>query len=357
MRTIMKNLGKAGTGTGTGAGSENGKGGVKAILWAAMVMMAMVFSGCGGGSGEGESGRSGGEDRIRVVATTGMIRDIVEQVAGEHAQVAGLIGTGVDPHLYKPTVTDVKKLQSADMVFYNGLKLEGKMGDILDKIRESGKPVVAISESLKERANYLIDEGEGHADPHIWMDVKGWMEAVRAVNQALADFAPQHKSDFQSATDAYLTQLVQLDAYCKKALATIPENQRILVTAHDAFNYLARAYGLKVRGIQGLSTESEAGVREIEELVNLLVEAKIPSVFVESSVSDKNVKALIEGAGARGWKVSIGGELFSDAMGTQGTYTGTYIGMIDHNITTITRALGGQAPELGINGKLVAESH
>ena len=289
---------------------------------------------------------------IKVVATTGMIKDLVENIGGDHVSVVGLIGSGVDPHLYKPTISDVKKLQQAEFIFYNGLKLEGKMGDILEKIKSDGRRTYAVCENLTELEKYLIDEGEGHVDPHVWMDVNGWMAAADVVARALADHYPDLKNDFVASSKIYKTELEALNAYCRVSLSSIPESQRILVTAHDAFNYMARAYGLSVRGIQGISTESEAGVREIEDLVDFLVESKIPAVFVESSVSDKNVKALIEGAEAKKWQVEIGGELFSDAMGIEGTYRGTYIGMIDHNITSITRSLGGEAPESGLNGKL-----
>lgn len=306
------------------------------------------------GSQEGQTRSRGG--RIRIVATTGMIKDLVVTIGGDLVNVDGLIGSGVDPHLYKPTVSDVKKLQKAEIIFYNGLKLEGKMGDVLEKVKKGGRPVVAISESLKNLEGYLIDESEGHEDPHIWMDVNGWIAALDVVVETLGNYKPEAKQDFEQSGVQYKAELEALDSYCKDALNSIPQSQRILVTAHDAFNYMARAYGISVRGIQGISTESEAGVREIEELVDFIVDSKIPAVFVESSVSDKNVRALIEGAQARKWEVKIGGQLFSDAMGLEGTYKGTYIGMIDHNVTTIARSLGGQAPEFGLNGKLKEKS-
>jgi manganese/zinc/iron transport system substrate-binding protein len=180
------------------------------------------------------------------------------------------------------------------------------------------------------------------------------MRAVGVVGEALAGFDPEHADGYRERAAAYTTRLEALDAYARQVLGSIPEGQRVLVTAHDAFNYMARAYGLEVRGVQGISTESEAGVKDIEDLVGFLVERRIPAVFVETSVSDKNVRALVEGARARGHQVVVGGQLFSDAMGTAGTYEGTYIGMIDHNVTTITRALGGEAPEHGFQGKLAS---
>lgn len=287
-----------------------------------------------------------------VAATVGMIADIVSVVAGDNAEVVGIIGAGVDPHLYKPTSTDVKVLQSSDVIFYNGLMLEGKMGDILVRLARADKPVYAVTEEILNDSDYILTDEENHQDPHVWMDVQGWIKAVNAVAAALSDYDDANASDYRENASNYIAELEALDGYAKEKIASIPESQRVLVTAHDAFGYMARAYGLEVLGIQGLSTESEAGVKDIEDLVNYLVENSIPAVFVETSVSDKNIKALIEGAGAKGHDVVIGGELFSDAMGAAGTYEGTYLGMIDHNVTTITRALGGEAPEGGISGKL-----
>lgn len=286
------------------------------------------------------------------VATVGMIADIVREIAGDRATVKGIIGEGVDPHLYKPTSTDVKALQAADIIFYNGLMLEGKMSDVLVRLAGSGKKVFAVTEAILDDPDYLISDGAEHYDPHVWMDVKGWKKAVTAVERALSEHDPANAAFYQQNAAAYQTRLTALDDYARASIATIPKPQRVLVTAHDAFSYLSRAYAIEVRGVQGMSTESEAGVKDIETLVSFLVSKKIPAVFVESSVSDKNVRALLEGAAARGHRVIIGGQLYSDAMGPAGTYEGTYLGMIDHNITTITRALGGTAPERGFQEKL-----
>jgi manganese/zinc/iron transport system substrate-binding protein len=230
------------------------------------------------------------------------------------------------------------------------------MGDVLVKVAAGGKPVHAVTEKLLETGDYVLTDEAEHYDPHVWMDVAGWMKAVEVVTQALVDFDPKGAATFQSNSQAYLGQLEKLDAYARDAITSIPESRRVLVTAHDAFNYLGRAYGLEVRGIQRLSTESEAGVQDIENLVAFLVDHEIPAVFVETSVSDKNVRALIEGARAKGHELTIGGELFSDAMGKPGTYEGTYIGMIDHNVTTIAQALGGTVPQKGMQGKLHHEN-
>lgn len=287
-----------------------------------------------------------------VATTVGMITDIVRNVAGEHATVEGIIGQGIDPHLYLPSTPDVKSLRRADLVFYNGLMLEGKMGDLLDKVAASGKPVHAVTANLESSGDYVMTDNFNHHDPHVWMDVAGWIKAVEVVKTSLADYDKAHQEDYEKNAAAYVEQLRKVDDYARKSIASIPDGQRVLVTAHDAFGYMSRAYGIEVRGIQGISTESNAGLRDIEELVEFLVQRRIPSVFVESSVPRKNIMALVEGARAKGHEVTVGGELFSDAMGKAGTYEGTYEGMIDHNVTIITRALGGVAPARGLNGKL-----
>ena len=291
-----------------------------------------------------------GKYPIRVGATVGMVADIVREVAGDKAEVTNIIGSGVDQHVYSPTRGDVTVLLKSDIVFYSGLLLEGQMTDILGKISRK-RPVYAVTELLSE--DYLLrDPQTGHHDPHVWMDVKGWSKAVEVVSSKLVEFDPSGDDDYRKNADAYQSRLERLDVYAHTAINSIPENQRVLLTAHDAFNYMGRAYGIEVKGIQGISTESEAGLKDINRLVDLLVNRNIPAVFVETSVSDKNVKALIEGAAARNHQVSIGGSLFSDAMGPSGTYEGTYEGMIDHNITVIAKALGGKVSAKGMQDKL-----
>ena len=331
----------------------------KILRWAIGLFLSVFTSlvtSCGGPNEESPENSAGKSLKkpYTIVCTIGMITDIVRNVAGDLATVEGIIGEGVDPHLYKPTRSDVVKLSSADVVFYNGLLLEGKMTDVLVRVASSGKTVKAVTEAVLEDSNYLLekDDDSGHTDPHVWMDVQGWIKAVKVVATTLSVFDPENSTTYFSNADEYITTLQALDAYAIESIASIPESQRVLVTAHDAFNYLGRATNLTVRGIQGISTESEAGVRDLEELINFIVEKKIPAIFVETSVSDKNVRALVEGAIARGHPLRIGGTLFSDAMGQPGTYEGTYIGMIDHNVTTITRALGGSATEGGMQGKL-----
>ncbi|MEW6197674.1 MAG: zinc ABC transporter substrate-binding protein [Planctomycetota bacterium] len=289
-----------------------------------------------------------------IVCTTGMVADIVRQVAGAHATVTGLIGSGVDPHLYVPTRQDISALQRAPVVFYSGLMLEGKMTGALEKLAGGGKLVRPVTAGLE--AGYLLESerAAGHPDPHVWMDVRAWSRAVDTVARTLAEYDPLNAATYETNARKYQQDLEELDAYVRQVLGSVPEPQRILVTAHDAFRYFGRAYGLRVQGIQGISTESEAGLEDINRLVDLIVRQDVRAVFVETSVADKSVRALIEGAAARGKTVQVGGRLFSDAMGPPGAYEGTYIGMIDHNATTIARALGGQAPEGGWRGRLGA---
>jgi len=291
----------------------------------------------------------------QVVTTCGMVTDIARNVAGEHANVSGLMGEGVDPHLYKPTRGDVAEIVDADIIFYSGLMLEGRMTDTFFKAARKGKPVYAVTELIDE--SFLLEpkEFKGHWDPHVWMDVAAWSNCVDAVRVALSEFDPENAEDYQRNCDMFREQLVALDDYVRTVIASIPESKRVLITAHDAFNYFGRAYDIQVIGIQGISTESEAGLDDINRIVDFIAENRIPAVFVESSVPEKNVRALVEGAGSRGQEIKVGGTLFSDAMGATGTYEGTYLGMLDHNATIIARALGGDAPVGGMRGKLAKE--
>jgi manganese/zinc/iron transport system substrate-binding protein len=288
----------------------------------------------------------------RVVATVGMVADIVRNVAGERAKVESLMGEGVDPHLYKPTRSDVAALQGADVVFYSGLLLEGKMADTLVRVARGGKPVHAVTEALDE--SYLLSPPgfQGHHDPHVWMDVSAWAKAVSVVAEALSVYDDEGKELYAANAERYAAELMKLHEYVRGIVSSIPREQRVLITAHDAFNYFGRAYDIEVLGIQGISTESEAGLEDINRLVDLIVKRGIRAVFVETSVADKNVRALVEGARSRGQEITIGGTLFSDAMGAAGTYEGTYMGMLDHNATVIASALGGEAPARGMQNRL-----
>ena len=314
-----------------------------------VVWMMGLLVGCAPGPSDEEQALT---YPYRVVTTVGMINDLVREIGGERVEAVGLIGEGVDPHLYNPTRSDVAALMQADIIFYNGLQLEGKMTDVLIRVGRAGKPVYAVTDLIDPAYLMEHDELEGYSDPHVWMDVSAWMKALDVVAEALSEFDPAHAEEYRERAASYSAELSALHEYARQVIATIPERNRILITAHDAFNYFGRAYDMEVRGIQGLSTESEAGLLDINRLVDLIVDREIGAVFIETSVAEKNVHALIEGARSRGQSVRIGGTLFSDAMGPSGTYEGTYIGMIDHNVTTIARALGGHAPEQGLHGRL-----
>jgi len=292
---------------------------------------------------------------IKVVATTGMIADAARQVGGDLVEVKALMGPGVDPHAYRQTRTDIVAMTRADLVLRHGLYLEAQMEDFLRDLARK-RNVVAVAEALPKTMLLAHDDYADKFDPHVWMSPELWSHVVVAVRDALIAVRPEAKTTFEANAAAHLKDLAELANYTTKVLSSVPAESRVLLTAHDAFNYFGAAYIFEVLGIQGISTESEAGLSHIAELVDMLVGRKIGAVFVESSVSDRNIRALVEGASAKGHTVTIGGELFSDAMGEEGTYEGTYLGMIDHNATTITRALGGEAPERGLRGKLSARS-
>jgi manganese/zinc/iron transport system substrate-binding protein len=291
------------------------------------------------------------DERLKVLATVGMVADVVREISGDHVQVVQLMGSGVDPHLYKATRDDVRRIITADVIFTSGLMLEGRLQDVFDKISKR-RPVFAMTGGIPSDRLLSADDADGHPDPHVWMDVAQWAACLDVLTDGLSQLVPSAAGTFRANADSYRLRLMQLHEYGVKCMASIPADQRILVTSHDAFHYFGRAYGLEVVGVQGLSTESEAGLQRINELVDMLVDRRIAAVFVESSVPQKNIFALIDGANSRGHNVRIGGELYSDAMGSPGTYEGTYVGMLDFNITTVTRALGGTAPERGLFGKL-----
>ena len=290
-------------------------------------------------------------ERLDVVATTGMIADAAREVGGELVEVRALMGPGVDPHSYRQTRSDIVAMARADLVLWHGLYLEAQLEEFLLDLEEE-RPVVAVAESLPRNLLISHDDYADKHDPHVWMNPNLWSRVVLNVRDALIEVHPEGEAAFRANAEAHLAELADLARYTTEVLASVPAESRVLVTAHDAFNYFGSAYGFEVVGIQGISTESEAGLRRIAELVDMLVERDIRAVFVESSVSDRNVRALVEGAGARGHEVVIGGELYSDAMGAPGTYEGTYLGMIDHNATVIASALGGEAPERGMQGLL-----
>lgn len=290
---------------------------------------------------------------LNVVATTGMIADAARVIGGDSLELTALMGPGVDPHSYRQTRSDIVALSRADLVLYNGLYLEAQIEDFLMRLKAQ-KPVIPVAEAIPADMLLRHPDYEGRADPHIWMVPELWRHAVEATRDALSAARPDETQILAARAQTYLDDIAQMQAYAQLTLSSVPEPARVLVTAHDAFGYFGRAYGFEVLGIQGISTESEAGLQRIGTLVDTLVARKIKAVFVESSVSDRNIRALVEGAAAQGHEVVIGGELFSDAMGAPETYEGSYIGMIDHNVTVIARALGGDASPGGMSGRLSA---
>lgn len=275
---------------------------------------------------------------LRITATTGMIEDAVRNVAGEHADVIALMGPGVDPHLYKATQGDLAKLSNADVVFYNGLHLEGKMVDVLEKLARR-KPVVAVSDGIDPGRLRSPPEFKGNHDPHIWFDVKLWSGAVRRIATELKKVDTTHAAAYDRNAEAFIKRLDSLDGWVREQIAIVPREQRVLVTAHDAFGYFGRAYDIEVRGLQGISTVSEFGLADVAALVNEIVARKIKAVFVESSVPKRSIEAVVAGVQSKGHEVRIGGQLYSDAMGDAGTPQGTYIGMVSANVNTIVGAL------------------
>jgi len=294
-------------------------------------------------------------EALRVVATTGMIADAARQVGGSHVEVRALMGPGVDPHAYRQTRTDIVAMTRAELVLRHGLYLEAQMEDFFEDLQDH-VPVAAVAEVIPLDRLLAHPTYADKLDPHVWMDPAMWTDVVVAVRDALAGLRPELAEEFAVNAAAHLEEVAELETYARTVLATVPADHRVLLTAHDAFAYFGRAYGFEVVGIQGISTESEAGLARVADLVDVLVDRGIGAVFIETSVSDRNIRALIEGAQSVGHPVRIGGELYSDAMGPEGTYEGSYIGMIDHNVTVIAQALGGVAPERGMSNSLRAGS-
>lgn len=302
----------------------------------ALFLTAVVLTACGI-STSGDSQHE--DDRLRVVATTGMIADVVRNIGGSRVDVDQLMGAGVDPHLYSATESDVGRLTDADVIFYNGLNLEARLTDIFEQIGKS-RPAVAVAERLPQ--NEILEETNyNQADPHIWMDVGRWMVVIDAVRETLKEADPEGADTYNANAQALRSELEALDAYVQDQIGRIPQEQRLLVTAHDAFQYFSDAYGIEVFAPQGITTESEASVEDIRRVIDVMSARRIPAIFVESSVPPDIVEAIVEGAAAAGHEIVIGGQLFSDAMGELGSPEGTYVGMIRHNTDTIVSALLG----------------
>jgi manganese/zinc/iron transport system substrate-binding protein len=277
----------------------------------------------------------------RAVATIGMIGDIAQNVAGDCVEVETLMGPGIDPHLYQASASDVRLFKEADAILYAGYSLEGQLGNVLAKMAEQ-KPTVAVSPASIAPDQLITVQDIYGIDPHLWMDVMLWSQIAPTIAQTLAEIVPDCAQAMQDRAAAYQQKLKALDRWVADSLASVPEEQRVLVTAHDAFAYYGRAYSIEVKGIQGISTESEAGIADIRAMVETVVERKVPAVFIESTINPRTIQAVVDSASERGHEVEIGGELYSDAMGESDTAAGTYIGMLRSNTVEVTTALGGQ---------------
>ena len=308
--------------------------------FAFLLVLGLLMS-CGKQDGNQTAREDIAQRQINVVATTGMIGDAVRNVGGERVAVISLMGPGVDPHLYKASEGDVSRMSRADMIFYNGLHLEGKMAEIFEKMQQRIQ-TVAVTDRIERTRLDSPPAFAGNYDPHVWFDVTLWMEAVRHIAESLAEFDPSHAGIYQTNAARYLSSLDSLHVYVRDEINQIPENRRVLITAHDAFHYFGRAYGMEVRGLQGISTASETGTADVQELARFIVQRQIPAIFVETSVPPRYIEALQAAVKSRGFDVKIGGSLFSDAMGNPGTPEGVYLGMVRHNVDTIVEALAGK---------------
>lgn len=305
------------------------------ILRGIVLALVVLLAGCG----QPAVGDDSAEDTLDVVATTTMLADLSTVIGGEHVSVDGLMGPGVDPHLYQASAGDVTLMQKADVVVYNGLHLEGKMGDIFESFSGQDEAVICIEEGLDE-SKLLAWEGGGSVhDPHIWFDVSLWKDAAKAVATGLSQADPDNRADYEANLDQYLAELDELDTYIHERVSEVPEDQRVLITAHDAFNYFGTAYGFEVRGLQGISTDAEAGTADVSSLADFIVERQIKAIFVESSVPMKTIEALQAAAKAKGFDVAIGGELYSDSLGGEGSGAESYLLTVKANVDTIVDAL------------------
>ena len=298
----------------------------------------LIVIGCRVDSRQANRYRAPEQETVRIVTTTNIIADVVRNIGGKEVTVVSLMGPGVDPHLYKAREGDIRRMSTANIIFYNGLHLEGKMVDVLEGMRRFTR-TVPIGEAIPDSLLIFPEQFEGNPDPHVWFDVHMWKYAVRRIARELQDYDTLHAAYYEQNVQQYLAALDSLDRYIRRRAAELPPERRIIITAHDAFNYFGRAYGFQIYGLQGISTASEAGARDVIRLARLIVTHRIPAIFVETSVSPRNIEALKAAVEAQGFAVRIGGSLYSDSLGEPGTLEGTYIGMVRHNIDTIVESL------------------
>ena len=304
------------------------------VCIAAAVLLA---TGCGKAS---ETDERVGGTALRIVATTGMIADAAKEVGGKRVDVTALMGPGVDPHLYKASEGDVRLLDDADLVLFNGLHLEAKLAEVLERLDEKAE---AVTEPIDRKRLLTPRQFKGQYDPHVWFDVRLWIQVVEHVRDTLAERDPEGRKLYAANARAYLDELRELDAYVRSHAKRVPRTQRVVVTPHDAFNYFGRAYGLDVRGLQGISTASEAGAADVQALAEFIADRRIPAIFVETSVPERAIRAVREAVRSRGFDVAVGERLYSDALGDEGTPEGTYVGMVRHNVEAIVAGLIGEA--------------
>lgn len=304
-------------------------------LFGTILSLSFLLAGCSAPT----AGTDSKENKLNVVATTTMLADLSTVIGGERAAVDGLMGPGIDPHLYQASAGNVSLMQKADVVVYNGLHLEGKMGEVFEALSGQGPTVICIGDGLNESTLLSSEDDSSVHDPHIWFDVTLWKAAARTVADGLSGADPDGKADYEANLESYLKELDETDAYIRSRAAELPEAQRVLVTAHDAFQYFGKAYGFEVRGLQGISTDAEAGTADVSNLADFIVQRQIKAVFVESSVPPKTIEALQAAVKAKGFDVAIGGELYSDSLGDAQSGADTYILTVKSNIDTIVDAL------------------
>lgn len=309
-------------------------GSMKSIAGLSIVAMLGIATACGGGPASQD-----GEGNVKVVATTNIVGDLVRTIGGPEVDLEVLMGPGIDPHLYKASAGDVRRMSSAQAIFYSGLHLEGKMSEILESVGERGSVTVAVAECVTEKDLITSTDFPGLHDPHVWFDVGLWSQTAVCVAETLAELDPEHTADFRERAEAYIDELEALDEWVRDGVAALEPEQRVLVTAHDAFGYFGRAYGFEVRGLLGVSTAAEAGTSDVQKLADFIVEREIPAIFVETSVPPRYVQALQEAVSARGFAVEIGDSLYSDSLGDPGSPAGTYAGTVRANVEAIVKAL------------------
>lgn len=306
---------------------------------AVMVAALLLVMGCQP-TGSGNSAKDFSTRKINVVATTSMIADLVTEIGGAQVEVAGLMGPGVDPHLYKASEGDVLKMAGADLVVYNGLHLEGKMTEVFEQMAKRGIPTIAVAQdAIPDSLRLMSETYAGNFDPHVWFDVTLWQRVADHVHVMLSELSPTHKEMFASNAQQYMQEMETLHTYVAAQAATIPASSRVLITSHDAFGYFGRAYNFEVRALQGLSTATEAGTADVQALATYVASNRIPSMFIESSVSPRGIEAVKAAVEARDFEVQIGGYLYSDALGDPDSPEGTYLGTVRYNIDTIVAGL------------------